>query len=56
LAGNDNINRELDVSMFKTLVDANTDLDMNANDGKTVLAVFERNVKRVTDGVKSDTG
>jgi hypothetical protein len=39
--------------MFKTLVDANTDLDMNANDGKTVLAVFERNVKRVTDGVKS---
>jgi hypothetical protein len=53
LAGNDNINRELDVSMFKTLVDANTDLDMNANDGKTVLAVFERNVKRVTDGVKS---
>jgi hypothetical protein len=44
---------ELDMSMFKTLVDVNTDLDMNANDGKTVLAVFERNVKRVTDGVKS---
>jgi hypothetical protein len=44
LAGIDDINWELNVSMFKTLVDAGTHLDMAADDGETVLDVLKRNV------------
>jgi hypothetical protein len=46
LADNFDINWELNVSMFKTLVDAGTHLDMAANDGKTVLDVLKRNLER----------
>ena len=48
LAGIDDIYWELNESMFKTLVDAGTHLDMAADDGKTILAVLEENVERVT--------
>jgi hypothetical protein len=44
LAGIDDINWELNVSMFKTLVDAGTHLDMAADDSETVLDVLKRNV------------
>jgi hypothetical protein len=53
LAGNEDIHWEQNVSMFKTLVDAGTHLDMAADDGKTILAVLEENVERVTKKKKS---
>jgi hypothetical protein len=53
LAGIDDIYWELNESMFKTLVDAGTHLDMAADDGKTVLDVLKRNVARVTTEAES---
>jgi hypothetical protein len=53
LAGIDDIYCELNESMFKTLVDAGTHLDMAADDGKTVLDVLKRNVARVTTEAES---
>jgi hypothetical protein len=53
MADNDDIKWELNMSMFKTLVDTGTYLDMAANDGKTVLDVLKRNVERVTAEDKS---
>ncbi|EFX76618.1 hypothetical protein DAPPUDRAFT_106867 [Daphnia pulex] len=53
LAGIDDIYWELNESMFKTLVDAGTHLDMAADYGKTVLDVLKRNVARATTEAKS---